>query len=262
MIAQQVRNKQGLLSERFSRTGATVIRRLSAFHNSGFAGFVFDVDGTLYDGTCWWRWIGQLVAHWGVRWPFDSFYEGWSEEFAEEVCCGRLEFWESLHSYLLGLDLPPGLCDEILVASRAKHRLLEHGLHPFVGVRETLAKLNAYGVHLVAACNAPSSAEQARERLSGMGLGVHFSIILASHDLGCMMASPRFFDAVLDESGLAAEEMAFVSIRRAHLNSARTAGLAAITFAGEPDFEPDIALDRFAGLLDLPRTSSSRRKAS
>jgi FMN phosphatase YigB (HAD superfamily) len=205
--------------------------------------------------------MGQLLSHWGVHWRVDSFYEGWSEQFAEEVCSGRMDFWASIRGHLLTLGLSRGLCDEILVAGRAKYRLLERGLHPLIGVRETLTTLNACSVSLIAACNVSCSTQEAKERLNSMGLGTKFSLVLASRDLGCTMASPRFFHAALAEARMGADEVALVSNRVAHLCSAQAAGLTTIMLDRDGDFEPDITLDRFAELLDFAATPGLWRKA-
>jgi FMN phosphatase YigB (HAD superfamily) len=205
--------------------------------------------------------MAQLVSHTGLRTEFDVFYQGWEARFSDDVCCGRDDFWRAFRSYLLSRGLSRGLCDEIVAAGHARYRLLDGGVQPLAGVRETLAKLECRGVTLVAVCNSPCSNRQLQTRLESMGVGRHFDLVLTSLDLSCTMPQPQFFQAVLAAGRLACDQTALISNHPGHLAGASRAGMLSVAFNHPPDTSADVCLGRFAGLLDLPCGEGGRMLA-
>ena len=262
MIIQQIccRQRESVRPD-FPNCPTQPPRRKNPPGGTRISGLVFEVSGTLYDDTCWWRWMAQLISHTGLRTKFDAFYQGWEARFSDDVCRGRDEFWHALRSYLLSCGLSRGLCDEIVAAGHARHRLLDGDVQPLAGVRETLAKLKCYGATLVAVCNSPCSTRQLQTRLETMGVGGHFDLALSSLDLGCTIPSSQFFQVVLARNKLAADQTALVSNRAAHLAGASRAGMLSVAFNHRPDVEADICLGRFAELLDTVRCSEVRMLA-
>ncbi len=222
------------------------------------AGIVFEVSGTLYDDTCWWRWMTQLVSHMGVHIEFEDFYCGWDSRFSDDVCRGRDEFWHALRTYLLSCGLSRGLCDEILVAGQARHRHLEQEVRLFAGVRETLAKLHAQPIRMVAVCNSPCSTTQLTTKLDSMGIGAHFDFTVSSRDLGHALPAPAFFQLVLAQNNLLADKTAFVSSQASHLAGASRAGMPTVAFNHRGSVDADLYLDRFADVLDAVQCDEVR----
>ncbi len=259
MIIQQIccRQRRAAATPHVDPSGPAV--RPAARHA---AGIVFEVSGTLYDDTCWWRWMTQLVSHMGVHVEFEDFYCGWEAEFADDVCRGRDEFWHALRTYLLSCGLSRGLCDEILVAGHARHRHLEQGVRPFAGVRETLAKLHAQPIEMVAVCNSPCSTTQLAAKLNAMGLGAHFDSTVSSLDLGYAMPATAFFQIVLAQNNLSADKAVFVSSQGSHLVAAKQAGMATIAFNHRCAVDADSCLDRFTDILDAVRCDEVRSMAA
>jgi HAD superfamily hydrolase (TIGR01509 family) len=204
----------------------------------------------------------QLVSHMGVHVEFEDFYCGWEAEFADDVCRGRDEFWHALRTYLLSCGLSRGLCDEILVAGQARHRHLERGVRPFAGVRETLARLRAQPIVMVAVCNSPCPTTQTAAKLNSMGLGTHFDSTVSSLDLGHAMPAPAFFQIVLTQNNLAVDKTVFVSSQGSHLVGAKRAGMTTIAFNHRSAVDADLCLDRFADILEAIRCDEGRSMAA
>jgi FMN phosphatase YigB (HAD superfamily) len=225
-------------------------------------GIIFEVSGTLYDDTCWWRWMTQLVSHMGVHLEFEDFYCGWEARFVDDVCRGRDEFWHALRTYLLSRGLSRGMCDEILVAGQARHRHMERGIRPFAGVRETLAKLHARPITTVAVCNSPCATDQLTGKLNSMGLGAYFDFTITSLDLGYAMPAAAFFETVLTRNNLPAGGTVFVSSQASHLVAAHRAGMATIAFNHRGPVDADTCLERFADIPDAVRSDHARSMAA
>jgi FMN phosphatase YigB (HAD superfamily) len=224
-------------------------------------GVVCEVAGTLYDDTCWWRWMTQLVSHMGVHVDFESFYQRWDAEYFDDVCRGRNDFWQALRSYLYSCGLSRGLCDEVLVAGQARYRHLDQGVRPLAGVRETLTRLSSQPLALVAVCNSACPTSHLHARLKSIGLDTCFDNAISSRDLGDTMSAPSFFRKILAANDLPADRTAFVSNQERHLAGAAAGGMLTVAFNHRTPVAADIHVDRFLDLLDILPCGGSRRMA-
>ena len=58
-------------------------------------GWIFELNGVLYDGTAWRRWLLQLLSKRGLHTHYDVFFRHWDLEFASQI-----QSWE--------MDVPAG----------------------------------------------------------------------------------------------------------------------------------------------------------
>jgi FMN phosphatase YigB (HAD superfamily) len=259
MIIQQICSRQRLCAPAPAAGCASPVP--DAVARRGVAGIVCEVAGTLYDDTCWWRWMMQLVSHMGVHLEFESFYQGWELHCAQDACRGRNGFWHALRSYLLSCGLSRGACDEVLVAGQARFRRLDQGLKPLVGVRETLVRLASQPVTLVAVCNWMCSTAQLQAKLDSMAIGGCFDRTLSSLDGEDAMPAVSFFRRILASENLPADQTVFLSSQGRHLAGAARAGMITAAFNHRTPVEADIHLDRFADLLHAVQCHEVRAMA-
>jgi FMN phosphatase YigB (HAD superfamily) len=149
----------------------------------GVAGLIFEIEDVLHDATLWRRWLWQLVARLGVRATYAEFYQDWDRLYRLDVHCGRREFGEAIHSYLLAAGLTWGQIDEIEASSRIQRQNLEREARPLPGVVKTIAALAGQGLPIVALAAAPCGAAGLNERLGRLGVASYFQGVLSSFDL-------------------------------------------------------------------------------
>ena len=209
------------------------------------AGLLFDTGDVLYDATMWRRWLLQLLSHFGLPTGYPTFYETWQRQYLDDVFRGQRDYWDALRDFLSGSGLSCGQIDEVLAAGHARRRQLEEDVRPFPGVCTTLARLAARGIPMAVVSNSPYPALKLREKLRRLGLGVRFSAVISSYDLGCCVPAPQTFQAALVAMGLAADQVAFVGHDGLELQGAATFGLRTIAFNYDPEAKADVYLERF-----------------
>jgi FMN phosphatase YigB (HAD superfamily) len=222
---------------------------------------MIEMGGVLYDDTCWRRWLFQLLVHVGLQTSYETFYRLWDADYYDQVCRGQRKFWPSLESYLRACGLARGICDEVLVAARARRRGLEDEVRPLPAVRSTLTKINAMGVSLVAVSNSSCPASGLLERLGAMRIEHLFQLVVSSRDIEYTMPDGAFFEATLTRGHLTPEHTAFVSRNDVHLHGARTARLMPVAVHKNAASEADIALSDFSQLCHAVPFHSTRRQA-
>jgi FMN hydrolase / 5-amino-6-(5-phospho-D-ribitylamino)uracil phosphatase len=115
----------------------------------------------------------------------------------------------------------------ITVDPDAFHRIRREGIAFLPGMAELLDDLAGL-VERVTASNYPVWVEElARDHLQG-----RFERIIASCHLGVRKPERGFFDRLVDELGVAADEVCFVDDRHDNVEAARQAGLRAHRFTG------------------------------
>jgi FMN phosphatase YigB (HAD superfamily) len=222
---------------------------------------LIEMGGALYDDTCWRRWLFQLLIHVGLQSSYETFYRLWDVDYYSKVCRGERDFWPSLGSYLRSCGMSHGICDEVIVAARARRRDLEDEVRPMPGVRATLSRLNAVGVSLIAVSNSSCPVQGLKDRLAAMRIDHLFQLVVSSRDLGCTMPDRRFFETTLTRSHLSAEDAGFVSRNGEHLQGARSAHLLSVAVNHDARVQADIRLDGFSQLCHAIPYRTAHRQA-
>ena len=218
-----------------------------------------EASGVLYDDTCWWRWLAQLLSHTGVYTRYDALLQTWEWEVARDP--QGCDFWTALHRCLEQLGVPKGCRDEVQAAAFARQKRLDHSLLPFYGVATTLAELAASGVCLVALSGAGCRTSRLVERLQSLALAEPFRRFISAEDWHRSLVQPRFYRETLDYLGLRPCDVALVTSKHWHLGPASEAGLATIAVDCPPHVRADIHLDFFATLRREDRAPGRTRAA-
>lgn len=189
-------------------------------------GLVVDMCGVLYDDSCWRRWLLQLLQRLGLHTHYSAFFQVWEQEHLEEVCAGRLEYWEAMRRFLRAVGLQEGGIDEVCAAGMARRRQWEATIQPLPGVRSTLRQWRACGAPVVVLSHASFDLENVRERLAELRLLEYVVRYVSSSDLG-REATTRYlarFDDVSHTLGMPPEELLFVGRAARPLDAAHAAG--------------------------------------
>ncbi len=221
-----------------------------------------EAAGVVYDDTCWWRWLVQVLTHTGIHTRYEALLEHWETEYLQQPKDSGQDFWKALRRCLSRMGLTAGCCDEVQAAASALHKQWEASLHPFPEVDRTLAELALRGVQLVAVANTGSSRERLAERLRSMSLAGHFRRLLSAQDCDRSLADPAFYGPTLAGLQLEPQEVAMLSNKAWHLAAARQAGLTTVAVNCPTDSRADICLDRLATLVCKLRYRSSRPVAA
>jgi FMN phosphatase YigB (HAD superfamily) len=204
----------------------------------------------------WRRWLLQLVAKLGVRASYADFYREWDRDYLVDVHCGRREFAEAFHSFLLAAGLSWAQIDEIEAASRIQRQNFERDVRPLPGVVKTMAEIAALRLPMAALAAAPYTAARLAERLDRLGVGCHFQSVLSSLDLEMAPPAPPCYQRALDALRRSAEVVAYVGHDAEHLEGAKAAGLWTVAFNFPRHARADIYLTRFEDLLPLVKSWS------
>ena len=221
-------------------------------------GLLFDMGDVLHDDTAWRRWLLQLLTRMGLRSRYRALFRLWDEEYLVDVYAGRRKYAEALQSFLLAIGLSRAQIDEVQAASQARARELEGALRPLPGVRATIDRLLERGLVLgvLGDCDQPAPALE--ERLSRLGLGGRFNVVLSSFDLGCSKPSPVGYTRALAAMGLSPDGALFVGHDVVGLAGARAIGMSTAAFNFEGTISAHHYLGRFEELLAVVDQPASR----
>ena len=115
-----------------------------------------ETAGVLYEDTCWWRWLAQVLARMGFTTRHDRLRETWTWhwESAQADARNGEDFWYVLAICLEQMGLSKGCTQEVLAAAVARQKQLDHQGLAYRGVSNTLAQLVRAGVQLAALSDA------------------------------------------------------------------------------------------------------------
>ncbi len=222
---------------------------------------VLDVGGVIYDDTCWWRWLVQVLSHAGVRIRHDVLWEDWESQY---LCFGKRDeqtFWASLRQCLNRLGLTDSCCDEVQAAATAQRKQCESTLLPFPGVEATLCDLSQLQIPIDAVVGACSTSEQLGRRLRVLSLASYFHQAISAGDHGCSLLDTSFYQQLVQQRGMVAEKVALISSKPRHLYAAHRCGLIPIAVNCLGNFRTDLCLGHLANLPGQLRYRCNRQAA-
>lgn len=222
---------------------------------SQLRGMVFDMGDVLYDATLWRRWLYQLLVRMGLHGQYRTLYRVWDMDYLHDVQCGRRDFADAFHVFLLSLGLSRGQIDEVEAASQARKRELELNVRPLPGVRDTIERLAGRGIQLAVLNNSERSGDELRSQLERLGLGGCFSPVISSVDVQCTKPSPVSYRTALAQMNLPSRAVAFVGHDSAELAGARAVGMRTLAFNHEAGARAEHYLTHFDELLHLVETT-------
>lgn len=215
-----------------------------------FRAIIFDVGDILYDATPWRRWLTTELQRWDPAMTFDRLVAEW-ESLLTDVYRGRADYWQGFGELLGRLGVPPEARARLERDARSKGDEVKIDRQPFPGVPETLAKLQAAGVRVVALSDSERPAYGVRETLNQLGIEHFFDAVVSSHDLGSVKPEPAAYTAALVAVGATVEESAFVGHDEDELAGARSAGLFVIAFNSRDGVTADARLVVFSDLIGV-----------
>lgn len=224
-------------------------------------GLVLDVGGVIYDDTCWWRWLVQVLSHAGVRIRHDVLWEDWESQYLRFGKCDEQTFWTSLRQCLNRLGLTDSCCDEVQAAATAQRKHWESNLLPLPGVEATLRDLSQLPIPIDAVVGACSTSEQLGRRLRLLSLASYFHQAISAGDRGCSLLDTSFYQQLVQQQGLAADKVALISSKPRHLYAARRCGLIPIAVNCSGNFRTDLCLGHLANLPAQLRYRCNRQAA-
>lgn len=222
---------------------------------------VLDVGGVLYDDTCWWRWLAQVISHAGIRVRHDVLWEDWESAYLRLGTCDEQTFWDSLRQCLHRLGLSACCCDEIQAAASAQRKQWESTLLAFPGVDSTLRDLALLHVPIDAVVGPCSTSEQLWQRLRILSLASYFDHAISAGDHGCSLLDTSFYQQLVRQRGWDAERVALVSSKPRHLYAARRCGWIPIAVSCLGNFRTDFCLGHLANLPGQLRYRCNRQAA-
>lgn len=146
----------------------------------------------------------------------------------------------------------------------ALKRELAHLMRPLAGAGDALERIAAAGYRLALATNAHP--DVLALKLEVTGIGASFSTVVSAHDTGHAKEAPGFWQALVDDYGLAPARALFVDDSPAVVDAALDFGIAQVVALNRPDSQgaprthrhalqmPDLAA--LAGTLPGPHEAS------
>jgi FMN phosphatase YigB (HAD superfamily) len=212
-------------------------------------GAIFDVANVLYDTTSQRRLLWRLVHHLGLQVGDADFYCPWERNYLADVHCGRREFAEARHAFLLAWGLSWAQIDELEAAVHGGCDDSGPELRSLPGAAKTLRALAQMKLELVAWQDAACGSAELAARLEMLGLRQCFHAVLSSLDVEAVQPSPACYQACLTSLKLPAAEVIYVGHDPDHLAGAKAAGLVTVTFNDRAPAEADLHLTRLEDLL-------------
>jgi len=191
---------------------------------------LFSPSGVLYDDTLWWRWMLQMLSRFGLHTHPRVLTALWRQDYFEDICCGRRDFFEALREFLTACGLHSGQIDELYAAGRPRWRRLELELRAFPQAAPCLSHLARQGWRLGLSVHSPLALDEARMQLRRMRIGEHFQNVVCSQELACRRSHVDFWPSVLSRFSVSADEVGLVSHEAGELAAARRAGLTTLAY--------------------------------
>lgn len=222
---------------------------------------MIDVGGVVYDDTCWWRWLVQLMTHADVRVRHDVLSEDWESEYLRHSDRGEEAFWNALRKCLMRWGLTAGCCDEVQAAAIAQQKHWEATLHAFHGVEVTLGDLAQQGIPMIGVADASCSRNDLLRRLHALSLASFFDSAVSASDFGCSLLDASFYQQAITAHRLVDAAVALISSKPRHLYAAHLAGLTTIAVNCIGHFRADLCLGHVAALPRQLRYQCGRQAA-
>lgn len=209
-----------------------------------------ETAGVLYEDTCWWRWLAQVLGRMGFHVPHDHLRETWTGHWESTRCESSVndEFWHVLTICLEQIGLSRACTQEVLAAAVARHKQPDYHARPFRGITSTLAQLLQAGVQLAALSDAQCSRERWLADLHRLSVNGPFLHFFAATACGRSLRQAIFYRETLQQLRLEAADVVLVSSRESHLRAAVGAGLSTVAIACPQQVPADLHLELFTDL--------------
>jgi len=234
----------------------------TAANDEPIAGFVFEVDNVLCDGTIWRRWLLHALTQLGLHTHYGPFFRIWDQDFLPDAQRGQQPFAEVFRRFLQSAGLSRGEVDELVSAGMTQQQKLEQDVRPFPCVRSTIEALHQAGFRLAVLSDTTETTEALCQKLARLGLSQWLHEITTSHDLHAVKPDRGCYQASLKSLGLPASQVAFIGSRTHDLAGAADAGMRTIAFNYEVTAKADAFVDRFVDLRQLTADALSTRVAA
>ena len=186
-------------------------------------------SGVLYDDTLWWRWLLQMLTRFGMHLHQGVFTAMWEQQYYDDVCCGRREFFDALREYLIDCGMSHGQIDELYAAGRLHWKRLELDLRTFPQTPSTLDGLARGGWRMGLLVQGPLERSETESQLQRMGILSYFEQVVYSQDVPNHLVRSESWEEVTHRLGVAPASIGFVSHNHRLLTPAREHGMS--TFA-------------------------------
>ncbi len=122
----------------------------------------------------------------------------------------------------------------------------------FEGVPETINALKQKGYLLGIITDTAMPFSRKLNWFEEHGFGRVWDLVVSSKEMGVRKPAPSMYEQALQQTGLNADETAFVGHKTRELEGARALGMRTIAFNYDPDAKADAYIEDFRELLDLP----------
>lgn len=201
--------------------------------------------GVLYDDTHWRRWLLATLCRLGWQLEYRPFCQALDEVYLAKAYCGLCSFDQAVGSYLRSIGLSRGQVDEVITAGRSRREYFESTLRPLPGVSAAIEQLSAAGISLAILADSTDSGVALQQKLTRLGLGHFFDVLVSSSDLRSTMPEATNYRAVCLAVELPAQEVAFVGGKARDLSGATAFGMRTIAC----NFDSDVRADQYASGL-------------
>ena len=215
------------------------------------AAVVFVPGGVLFDDTLWRRWLLGLLNRLGLRLEYHRFCESLERDYLTKSYCGLCSCDQAIGSFLRRLGLSRGQVDEITTAGRSRREYFEATLRPLPGALATLEQLAAANLSLAVLADSPLSGVALQQKLSRLGLGQYFDVVVSSCDLRTTLPESTNYRAVCAALEVPADQVVLVGSRSRDLAAATQFGMRTIACNNDADAQADQFAANLRQVADL-----------
>lgn len=194
-------------------------------------GWIFELNGVLYDGTAWRRWLLQLLSKRGLHTHYDVFFRHWDLEFASQIQTGKWTFQQAIEKMLSAAGMTPAHINEITPALRSKRKCLAKEQRPLPGVAQILKFLAASGYQLAVLDEVDCEQGNLGEKLARLNIGSYFDFIETSCDFRESTPYDDRFQKAVAAMHLSLDEVMFAGHDREQLVAANALGIPTVSIA-------------------------------
>jgi phosphoglycolate phosphatase-like HAD superfamily hydrolase len=194
-------------------------------------GWIFELNGVLYDGTAWRRWLLQLLSKRGLHTHYDVFFRHWDLEFASQIQSGKSTFQQAIEKMLSAAGMTAAHINEITPALRSKRKCLAKEQRPLPGVAQILKFLAASGYQLAVLDEVDCEQGDLGEKLLRLNIASYFDFMETSGDgEECVLHNSRFQQAI-SAMHLSPDEVIFAGHDLQQLVTANALGIPTVSVA-------------------------------
>jgi HAD superfamily hydrolase (TIGR01509 family) len=190
---------------------------------------LYDMGDIFFESHFWRKWMWESLCEQSVfSGSFKDFYMTY-ERVLEPVYDGRVRYREAYNAFVKSLKLKDP--DTFIKESFEKKLYYETHRDLYVGVKETLAKIQARGIQNIVISDNESGEKKIRDTiLTRFEINDSIDFVYSSKELQNRKPHPDVFKHVLDAHGLKKEEVYFVAHDQDEIDGAIEFGIEVIEF--------------------------------